>query len=73
MLRLGGYISYKKDFFLKLEKDNKLFKTVYNRYIEKDLIQEVINCDHDVSESDKIYFNNIRDRLNIIKNELEST
>lgn len=73
MLRLGGYISYKKNFFLKLEKDNKLFKTVYNRYIEKDLIQEAINCDYDVSESDKIYFNNIRDRFNIIKNELDTT
>ena len=72
MLRLGGYISYKKDFFLKLGNDSKLFKTVYNRYIERDIIQEAIDHDFNVSESDKIYFNNIRDRFNIIKTELDS-
>ena len=70
MLRLGGYISYKKDYLLK--SDSKLFKTVYNRYIERDIIQEAIDHDFNVSESDKIYFNNIRDRFNIIKTELDS-
>ena len=73
MLRLGGYISYKKDFFLKSGIDSKLFKTAYNRYIERNLIKEAMDCGYDISESDKIYFNKIRDRLNIIKNELEST
>lgn len=73
MLRLGGYISYKKKFFLKIGTDSQLFNTAYNKYIERNLIEEALDNGYNVLEADRNYFNNIRERINIIKNELEST
>tara|TARA_B110000908_G_C10211427_1_gene430463 strand:+ start:1107 stop:1430 length:324 start_codon:yes stop_codon:yes gene_type:complete len=75
ILRLGGYISYKKEFFVNsiyIKKHKELFDSFYNRFIVNDLVEEAINNDIiAIEQMDINYYNNIKERFNIIKNELK--